>query len=285
MSLEVRPYSSKLEDNVMKLSHKAWMLFKHNKDYEHQKMSCVFNEDGNLIAVGYLRHGIADDHDVLEIVMEVNENALERIFEVRMTLYPSLVDICQAIRNPETKTKLVVWDDFDSDREFYVQQGFSPYQTYYFAKRSLDNSIPEVNIPSGVEVYHYPMETKEERDKYIEVENQYYQGVLHRSVNMLEWMMGGPELHTISGFEGGELVGSVMGWQTGAVDRLFVVPRWRNKGLGEYLVAKAFEYHLKNGRINVETLVNEQDEEGKLLLEYMGYSFPVKLELLALDIQ
>lgn len=128
------------------------------------------------------------------------------------------------------------------------------------------------------------METKEARVKYTKVENQYYQGVLHRSVNMLEWMMGGPELHTISAYEGDELVGSVMSWQTGAVERLFVVPRWRNKGLGKYLVAKAFEYHLKNGRTIVETLVNEQDVEGYHLLESMGYSFPVELELLALDI-
>lgn len=280
----VRPYSPELEESVMKLSPKAYMLFKHNKDYEHQKMSCVFNEEGNLIAVGYLRHGIADDHDVMEFVMEVSEYAHEHIFEIRMALYPPLVDICHAIRNPEANTKLVAWDDFDGEREFYIQQGFSSYQTYYFAKRSLDNFIPEVNIPSGVEIYHHPMETKEERVAYTKVENQYYQGVLHRSVNMLEWMMGGPELHTISAFEGNVLVGSVMCWQTGAIERLFVIPRWRNKGLGEFLVAKAFEYHLKNGRINVETLVNEQDEEGKLLLESMGYSFPVKLELLALDI-
>lgn len=285
MSMDVRPYSSELEDSVMKLSHKAWVLFKHNKDYEHQKMSCVFNEEGNLIAIGYLRQGIADDHDVMEIVMEVNENAPELISEARLALYPSLVDICQGIRNPAKKTKLVAWDDFDGDRDFYVERGFYSYQSYYFAKRSLDKSIPEVNIPSRVEVYHYPMETKEERVKYTEVENKYYQGVLYRSVNMLEWMMGGPELHTISAFEGDELVGSVMSWQTGAIERLFVVPRWRNKGLGEYLVAKAFEYHHKNGRTDVETLVNEQDKEGKLLLESMGYSFPVKLELLALDIQ
>jgi GNAT superfamily N-acetyltransferase len=102
---------------------------------------------------------------------------------------------------------------------------------------------------------------------------------------MLEWMMGGPELHTISAFEGNELVGSVMCRQTGADERLFVIPRWRNTGLGEFLVSKAFEYHLSNGRTNVETLVNEQDEEGKLLLQSMGYSFPVKLRLMALDVQ
>jgi GNAT superfamily N-acetyltransferase len=285
MSLEVRPYNSEFEDIVRNLSDLAWVLFKHNKDYVHQKMSCVFNEDGNLIAVGYLRHGIADDHDVMEIIIKANENAMERISEVRMVLYPSLIDICLAICNPAKKTKLVAWDDFDGDREFYLEQDFSPYKMYYFAKRSLDESIPEVKIPIGVDVRHHPMEAKEERVKYTEVENQYYQGVLYRSVNMLEWMMGGPELHTISAFEGDELVGSVMCWQTGAVERLFVIPRWCNKGLGEFLITTAFEYHLKNGRTNVETLVNEQDEQGKLLLKSMGYSFPVKLELLALDIQ
>lgn len=67
-------------------------------------------------------------------------------------------------------------------------------------------------------------------------------------------------------------------------DGLFVIPRWRNKGLGKFLVTKAFKYHLNNGRTNVETLVNKENEEGKLLLESMGYSFPVKLELMALDV-
>ncbi|MFE5321861.1 GNAT family N-acetyltransferase [Paenibacillus sp. NPDC056579] len=286
MSMIVRPYSSDLEDSVMKLSHKAWALFKHNKDFEHQKMSCVFNEDSKLITVGYVRQGIADDYNVMEIVIHVNEEGSERIDEVRKIIYPSLVDICLAIRNPGKKTKLVAWDDFDGDREFFIEQGFSSsYQKFYFAKQSLSECIPKFKMPSGVTIRHHSMKTKEERVKYTELEKQFYQGVVNRSINMLEWMMGGPELHTIGAYEGEELVGSVMCWQTGAVERLFVIPRWRNKGLSEFLITKAFEYHLKNGRINVETLVNEQEKDKLLLLESMGYSFPVKLELLALDIQ
>ncbi|WP_409340304.1 GNAT family N-acetyltransferase [Paenibacillus sp. MBLB4367] len=284
MSLEVRPYNSELEDSVMKLSHKAWVLFKYNKDYEHQKMSCVFNEDGNLICVGYLRHGIADDHDVFEIEMPTNELASYRMNEVRMALYPTFINTCQKLRNPNKKTKLVAWRDFYGDGDFCKEKGFIPYQTYYKAQRSLEKPISEVRTPVGVDVKYHPMESKEERIKYTELENQFYQGVVYRSVNMLEWMMGGPELHTISAFEGDELVGSVMCWQTGAVERLFVIPRWRNKELGKFLITKGFEYHLKNGRMNVETLVNELDEDGKLLLELMGYSFPVKLELFALGI-
>jgi GNAT superfamily N-acetyltransferase len=284
VSMEVRPYSSELEDSVMNLSHKAWVLFKHNKDFEHQKMSCVFNEDGNLMAVGYVRQGKAPNYDVMEIVIHVNEKGLERIAEVRNVIYPSLVEICLAIRNPTKRTKLVAWDDFDGDKQFFVSQGFSPYQVYYFAKKTIAESMPGFKEPSGVNVRHNPMKTKAERLKYTELENQFHQGVVYRSVNMLEWMMAGPELYTISAFEGEELVGSVMCWQTGAVERLFVIPRWINKGLSEFLITKAFEYHLKNGRTHVETLVNEQDKEGMLLLESMGYSFPVKLELLALDI-
>lgn len=284
MAITVVPYSHKLEDSIMKLSHKAWLLFKYNKDYEHQKMCCVIDESEELIAVGFLRQGKADDHDVMEIVMEVNKEVSNRISEIRRALYPALFEICLAIRNPAKKTKMVAWDDFEGDREFYVEQGFSPFQKFYFAKCSLDNSIPEVNIPIGVDVRHHPMKTKEERIAYTAVENQYYQGVLYRSIEMLEWMMGGPELHTISAFEGNELVGSVMCWQTGAVERLFVIPRWRNKGLDTFLITKAFKYHLKNGRTKVETLVNEQDEERKLLLESVGYSFSAQLDLMALDI-
>jgi GNAT superfamily N-acetyltransferase len=280
----VRPYSSELEESVKNLSHKAWSLFKHNKDFDHQKMSCVFNEDGNLICVGYLRHGISNDHDVFEIVMFTNEHASNRMNEVRMALYPTFLDICQTLRNPNKKAKLVAWQDFYGDREFYEEKGFVPYQNYYKAQRSLEKPISNFGIPAGVDVIYHPMKSKEERITYTEVENRFFQGVVYRSVNMLEWMMGGPELHTISAFEGEKLVGSVMCWQSGAVERLFVIPRWRDKGLSELLVTKAFEYHFINGRTHVYTLVNEQNMEGMLLLESMGYSFPVKLELLALDI-
>ncbi|SEO04555.1 hypothetical protein [Paenibacillus sp. OV219] len=76
MALAVRPYHSDLEDQVKHLSHKAWLLFKYNKDYEHQKMSCIINEQDELIALGYLRHGLDDDHDVMEIVMFVNERGV-----------------------------------------------------------------------------------------------------------------------------------------------------------------------------------------------------------------
>ncbi|WP_199615284.1 GNAT family N-acetyltransferase [Paenibacillus alkalitolerans] len=284
MSLQVHSYSTELEETVKDLSHKAWILFKHNKDFDHQRMSCVFDEDGKLICVGYLRHGIADDHDVFEIVMDTNEFASNRMNEVRMALYPTFIDICQTMRNPNKKTRLVAWQDFYGDREFCEEKGFIPYQTYYKAQRSLEKLIPEVRMPVGVNINYHPMKTKEERIKYTEIENQFFQGVVYRSVNMLEWMMGGPELHTISAFEGDELIGSVMCWQTGAVERLFVIPRWRNKALAEYLITKGFEYHLKHGRTNVETLVNEQDKEAMMLLESMGYSFPVRLELMALDV-
>jgi GNAT superfamily N-acetyltransferase len=284
--LEVRPYSVELENSVMELNKKAWVLFEYNKDYVHQKMSCVFNEDGKLIALGYLRHGMSEDHDVMEVVTEVNQEGFERYSEVRKVLYPSLVDICNVFRNPNKKTKLVVWMAYDGDRELYEEHGFYDYQTYYFARRTIDQkSVTEIEAPIGVEVRHHPMRTEDERMRYVRLENQYYNGVVYWSLNMLEWMMAGPELHTISAFEGDEMVGSVTCWQTGAVDRLFVIPRWRKKGLGKYLIAKAFEYHLANGRMNVETLVNDLNVEGKQLLESMGYSFPDRLELLALDIQ
>lgn len=284
MSLQVRPYRSEFEETVKNLSHKAWILFKYNQDYDHQRMSCVFNEDGNLICVGYLRHGIADNHDVFEIEMPTNELALNRMDEVRTALFPTFMDSCQKLRNSNKKTKLVAWKDFYGDRAFYEEKGFSPFQTYYIARRSLEEAVPEVRTPVGVNVKYHPMESREERIQYTELENQFYQGVVYRSVNMLEWMMGGPELHTISAFEGDELVGSVMCWQTGAVERLFVIPRWRNKGLGRLLITKGFEYHQKNGRNEVETLVHEQNKEAMSLLESMGYTFPVKLVLMSMDI-
>ena len=284
MSLQVRPYRSDFEETVKNLSHKAWILFKYNRDYDHQRMSCVFNEDGNLICVGYLRHGIADSHDVFEVEMPTNELALNRMDEVRAALFPTFIETCQKLRNPNKKTKLVAWKDFYGDRAFYEGKGFSHFQTYYIARRSLEEPVPEVRTPVGVHVKYHPMESREERIQYTELENQFYQGVVYRSVNMLEWMMGGPELHTISAFEGDELVGSVMCWQTGAVERLFVIPRWRKKGLGRFLITKGFEYHRKNGRNEVETLVHEQNKEAMSLLESMGYTFPVKLVLMSMDI-
>ncbi|GLX67916.1 GNAT family N-acetyltransferase [Paenibacillus glycanilyticus] len=284
MALQIHPYCTEFEERVKQLSHKAWILFKYNKDYEHQKMSCVFNEEDQLISVGYLRHGLADDHDVFEVEMPVNELAANRMNEVIEALFPIFLNTCQQLRRPNKKAKLVAWDDFTADQELSEKMGFSPFQTYFLAQCPLGQSMPDIREPDGVHVKFHPMDTRKERIEYTELENQFYKGILYRSVNMLEWMMGGPELHTISAFEGDELVGSVMCWQTGAVERLFVIPRWRNKGLGKYLIAKSFEYHLKNGRNNAETLVNEQNKVAMKLLESMGYHFPVRLELKSLDI-
>lgn len=126
MSLYVRPYCSELEDAVKHLSHKVWILFKYNKDFDHRRMSCVFNEDGQLICVGYLRHGVADDHDVFEIEMPANELASNRMNEVREALYPIFIATCQTLRNPNKQTKLVAWKDFFGDRAFYEKIGFIP---------------------------------------------------------------------------------------------------------------------------------------------------------------
>lgn len=107
-------------------------------------MSCVFNEDGSLICVGYLRHGIADDHVVFEIEMPNNELASNRMDEVRMALYPTFIDTYQKMRNPNKKTKLVAWKDFYGDGDFCKEKGFIPYQTFYKTQRSLEKPIPEV---------------------------------------------------------------------------------------------------------------------------------------------
>jgi GNAT superfamily N-acetyltransferase len=256
----------------------------YNKDFQHHKMSCVFSSDGELTAVGYLRHGIGDDHDILELIIEVGEKATVPVSEIRKALFPALLNMAQELRDPFKPTKLAAWDIFDGDREFYKEHGFGPYQSYYVAQRSLEDPIPQVEPPIGIEVRHWPMETKEERMQYTQVEKQFYQGVMYRSIHMLEWMMGGPELYTIAAFKGEKLVGSVMTWQTGAVDRLFVVPDIRNKGLGKYLATKAFEYHLAKGRTRVETFVEENNAESIGFLKDLGYDCSIKIDLLTLSI-
>jgi hypothetical protein len=78
----------------------------------------------------------------MEIIMEVNENTSEPTDEIRKVLYPTLVVMAQDLRYPAKQLKLVAWDDFDGDREFYFGKGFSHYQSYHIAQRSLEKPIP-----------------------------------------------------------------------------------------------------------------------------------------------
>jgi GNAT superfamily N-acetyltransferase len=272
-------------EQVRLISEKTWSHFVYNNENRDKKITCVVTPNKEVVGVGYLKHGLGDGLDTLEINMNINNNCYDNLDTIREALYQNLFQKALEIRRnyPTKLFKLVAWDDLEGDRQFYCSQGFNLFQTYSFASRHLEN-IPSMPYPDGMTVKIFEMKEEDEKKEYVEMENLFYQGVVHRSIDMLKWMMGGPVLHTITAFDGDKIAGSVMNWTDGNIDRCFVVPKWRKKGLAKYLISKSLEFHKELGLTKVQTLVLDSNEEGKGLLQSLGYNSFKQIYLLGIDI-
>jgi GNAT superfamily N-acetyltransferase len=287
MTLRVRDHVFEDLDHIRELSLKTWAHFQYNNEFIDTAITCVFDSN-KLVALGYLKHGIGDERDILEINVNITYNSVHELSQLRQSLYETLHQKALDIRKlyPNKLFTLAAWDDYEGDKKYYSSQGFSSFETYLFAKRDVEE-IPTIPMPHGLDVRVWMMETEEEKVKYVKSENLYYQGVVYRSVEMLKWMMMGPVLHTLTAFDGEEIAGSVMNWtdgSIGAIDRCFVVPKWRNKGLAKYFITKSLEFHKTAGRQYVHTLVLDSNEIGKGLLKSLGYDSFEPNSLLGLEL-
>jgi ribosomal protein S18 acetylase RimI-like enzyme len=104
--------------------------------------------------------------------------------------------------------------------------------------------IPEIAIEPQIEIKFWRMETRPDKEKYLEAREVAF-GYPLQTVEILEHFSGSEvwQNGTMStAFVEGEIVGSCMALGDGILDYVFVVPKWRGRGIAKKVVAEGLRF-------------------------------------------
>lgn len=160
--------------------------------------------------------------------------------------------------------------------DYYISKGFEHYDTVYTMNRNLSKPIGEVSIIDEIEIKRWKISTQEEKLKYLKADNL---SNPNNPIDLekLEWSLKGPWSvgSSIGAFDKcGNLVGSVMAYwfnNDGITEEVFVLPKWRGKGIAQGMIKEALSYLKECGKLTAELEVRKSNERAINLYKKMGY--------------
>jgi mycothiol synthase len=187
------------------------------------------------------------------------------------------------------KTSFGTWamDNPNDWRDMLLAEGYEPTMHFFEMVRHTLEAVPDYELPDGLELRpaipeHYPQiwsARKESlREKPFFVESRYDKKHYDQWLN---WPTFTPDMWLVA-WEGDSVVGmaenhvplenEAFGLKRGHTQILFVLPRWRRRGLAKALLSKSLvmmrEMGLEEAVLDVET----QNTSGEIqLYESMGY--------------
>lgn len=188
------------------------------------------------------------------------------------------------------KTSIGVWalDEPNDWREMILAEGYSPVMHFYEMIRQNLENVPDNPLPEGLELRaakpeHYPdiwsarREALREKPFFVEsrYDREHYELWLNEPTFTPDlWQVVWDGDHVAGMTENHvPLENQAFNRKRGHTQLLFVVPRWRRRGLAKALLAKSLvvmrELGLEEATLDVET----QNTSGEIqLYESMGYS-------------
>jgi ribosomal protein S18 acetylase RimI-like enzyme len=200
--------------------------------------------------------------------------------EIQETLFKSIQErsrhYSRRWRGRRTRLAISYPEARADEIEFFRRQGLEPYDALLQMRRDLSVPLPPVPVPAGVVARRWAIETLADKERYVAAEAQAFP---HnpRTVQALDFYMGSWQGGTpVTAFDGhGEIAGSVMAYwystRMGVTEDVFVLPGWRRRGIGRYLLAQAIEYLVENGIAYAYLEVRESNRAAIRLYSSLGY--------------
>jgi ribosomal protein S18 acetylase RimI-like enzyme len=163
--------------------------------------------------------------------------------------------------------------------DYLKDKGFSHYQTCHALRRDLEEPVPELPLPQGVEVRAWRMDAEAEQRAYLEAYEAAFQNEskplqeLQHFMQSEQWSVG----TTFTAFAGERVVGSVAAWYKpgsragGKTEAVFVVPEWRRRGLARYLLRESVLFLRERGLAFAELEMDSENGPARALYESLGY--------------
>ncbi len=234
---------------------------------EGRNVFCAFNEEGALAGYAAIYPVLAENGsgypNVLWAEMKVDPDFQSK-GQLRDLLYDKMMVRAAEIRNgapvKDTKICFCYFTTETESIDYLLSKEFKACDGIYSMVRDLGEPINDTAVPEGLEIIEWRMETREEKDRYIDAYNTVFPEKPW-NVEGLEYFMKSDmwiDGTTITAFSGTGIAGSIMlywspdrktehGKRQAFTENIFVMPQWRNKGLGSCLIGKGLSYLVKHG--------------------------------------
>jgi ribosomal protein S18 acetylase RimI-like enzyme len=260
-------------------------LYNHHPALEGgQNVFCAFVEGRVLAGYGALFPTPAEPGSPPEIPntiwvhIRVDPEA-ERGAVLQDVLYAAILQRCGEYgrRWRDRRTRLAISYPVARQDEiaYFAAQGLVKFDALLQMARDLSEPLAPLSLPPGVTVRRWALETRQDRQRYLEVETVVFPQS-PRTLDELAFTMRGWEGGTaVTAFDAQEnIVGSVMAYWYGAhaiTEDVFVVPGWRRKGLARYLIGEGMRYLAQNGKGAANLEVKESNQPAVGLYQSLGY--------------
>lgn len=207
---------------------------------------------------------------------------------LRDLLFDGMMARAAEIRNsaPAKDTK-ICFNYFSTETDsinYILSKGFKPSDGIYNMIRDLSEPIIQYKVPEGLDIIEWRMETRDERTKYINAYNIVFpekpwtvEGLEHFMKSDM-WVCG----TTITAFDGTEIAGSIIlyweadgkteqGKRQAYTENIFVMPKWRKKGVASCLISKGLSYLAQHGAKNAFLEVRANNIRALDIYKRMGY--------------
>jgi ribosomal protein S18 acetylase RimI-like enzyme len=213
--------------------------------------------------------------------------------EIRQAIYERLLDksltYSRAWKDRRTRIAISYPESLGEEIGFFREKGFRRFDALLQMIRDLSVPSPDLELPEGVIVRRWGMETEQDRMQYIAAEAAVFPHS-PRTVEELAFYMGSWKGGTpITAFdEQGNIVGSLMaywyGKRNGVTEDIFVTPEWRRMGIASHLITEGIRYLIENGVEVARLEVKETNTPAVRLYESLGYGVVNREEQLGMDI-
>ncbi len=233
-------------------------------------------------------------HVWLDIIVDegVDSGLMSLLYE---TALPSIVDTTSNFF-PAAGTKICVKiaDSETEKKDFFSNRGFTHWIDFEYMERDLKREIISHPIPSGLTISELKPKKSPEILKYLLAEQCCFPDspleykYLHYFFSRPEWKNEGLILASLD--PKGKIAGSVMLYPDNTdnskfhTEEIFVVERWRNKGLARALLAESLKLLKKTGKDRALLSVTSDRTSAKRMYEEAGFRFLYKREVLTLKI-
>lgn len=258
---------------------------------EGKNVICAFSEEGTLVGYAPVYPVLAAEGNGYPNILWV-EIKVDPDFPDKRPLRDMLFDKMMA-RSVEIRDKALVKDTkmscshYTTETEsidYLLSKGFASCEGIYNMTRDLSEPIAEAAPPEGLKIVEWRMETREERAKYIEAYNIVFpertwnvEGLEHFMKSDM-WVGG----TIITAFDGDDIAGGVMlYWKTDGeaedgnkqayTENIFVMPKWRKKGVASCMIGKGLSYLAQRGAKTALLQVRANNIRALDIYKRMGY--------------
>jgi len=233
-------------------------------------------------------------HVWLDIILDegADNSLMSLLYE---TALPSIVDTTSNFF-PAAGTRICVRiaDSESEKRDFFSNRGFTHWIDFEYMERDLKSEITSHPFPSGLTISKLKPRKSPEILKYLLAEQSSFPDspleykYLHYFFSRPQWKSEGFILASLD--PKGNIAGSIMLYPDNTdnsmfhTEEVFVVEKWRKKGVARALLAESLKCLKKAGKDRAFLSVTSDRASAKRMYEEASFRFLYKREVLALTI-